>query len=105
MNMIAHQMPLLDLAFLAMRQLTEYRSQPVPQLPVEHLLAILRNEDDVILAVPLCMIRTLVVRQTELPLVALCRLTRGSFCCRLLELLNFDGLPGIAGGTLDLAKA
>jgi hypothetical protein len=49
-----------------------------------------------ILAVPLCMIRTLVVGQTDLPSVMLCRLTEGSICCLFLELLNFDGLPGIA---------
>ena len=86
-----------------MRQAPKHKSEVFPKLPVQDLLSVLRNEDDVILAVPLCMICTLVVRQTELPLVGPCRLTRGSLCRRLQELLNFDGLPGIAGGTLDLA--
>ena len=103
MHMIRHQVPFLDLALLLVRQATEHHPEAIPELPVENLLPVLRNEDDVISAVPLCMIRTFVVRQTTLPLVMLYRLTGGSICGLFLELLNFDGLPGIAGGTLAMA--
>jgi hypothetical protein len=40
--MILHQVPFLNLAFLAPGELVEYGSQVLPNLPEQQLLAVLR---------------------------------------------------------------
>src|SRR5215831_9312819 len=50
--MIGHQVPFLDLAFLALRELAEYTAQVPSDLPKQQLLAVLRREHDMVLALP-----------------------------------------------------
>jgi len=51
-NMIGHQMALLDPALLLHRQSAEYLTEMLPQLAVERLPAALGNENDMVFAVP-----------------------------------------------------
>jgi hypothetical protein len=53
MNVVGHQMPFLDLALLLTSETSKHVSQFAPDLPVELLSAVLRNEDDVVFTVPL----------------------------------------------------
>ncbi len=46
------QVPFLDLALLLTGQAPEYLSQMPPELSVEHLPAVLRDEDHVVLTLP-----------------------------------------------------
>jgi hypothetical protein len=49
MNMIRHQVALLDTALLPSRQIVKYLPQIPFDLPEQQLLAILRREHDVVL--------------------------------------------------------
>jgi hypothetical protein len=55
-NMIGHQMPLLDPALFLLRKLTEYRPKILPQPDVQRLSSALRNENNVVVAVPLAVV-------------------------------------------------
>ena len=50
--MVGHQMSFFDLAFLALGRFAEYSAQVPPDLPKQHLLAVLRREHDMVLALP-----------------------------------------------------
>ena len=50
--MIGHQVPFLDLAFLALGELAEYIAQVPSDLPKQQLLAVLWCELDMVLALP-----------------------------------------------------
>ena len=52
-DMIGQQMPLLDPALSLLRQATEHFPQVPPYLPEYALLSVLRNENDMILTLPL----------------------------------------------------
>jgi hypothetical protein len=52
MHMVGHQMTFFDLAFLAPGQLVEYCAQVPPDLSKQQLLAVLRRENDMVLALP-----------------------------------------------------
>lgn len=45
-------MPRLDLAYLALGKVLEYTAQVPPDLPKQQLLAVLRREHDMVLALP-----------------------------------------------------
>jgi hypothetical protein len=49
-NVIGHQMPLLDPAFFAACEIVKYLAQMPLYLSEQQLLAVLRREDDVVLA-------------------------------------------------------
>ena len=51
-NMVGQQVPFLNLALPLSREPSEDLSQMLPQRPVEHLLAVLRDKDDVIFTLP-----------------------------------------------------
>ena len=51
-DMVRHQMPLLDLAFFLLGQATHYVAQIRSNLPEYRILPILRDEYDVILTLP-----------------------------------------------------
>ena len=51
-DMVRHQMPLLDLAFFLLGQATHYVAQIRSNLPETRFLPILRDEYDVILTLP-----------------------------------------------------
>jgi hypothetical protein len=55
MHVIRHQMPLFDATLLLLRQAAEDVPEMPPQLMVERFPTILRDKDDMILAVPLGM--------------------------------------------------
>jgi hypothetical protein len=55
-NMIGHQMPLLDPALLLLGKLTEYLPKILPQLDVQRLSSALRNENNFVFAVPLAVV-------------------------------------------------
>ena len=59
--MIGHQVPFLDLAFLALRELAEYTAQVPSDLPKQQLLAVLRREHDMVLALPCRVVQVIVV--------------------------------------------
>ncbi len=50
--MVGHQMSFFNLAFLAPGKLVKYSAQVPPDLPKQHLLAVLRREHDMVLALP-----------------------------------------------------
>src|SRR6476646_3825740 len=52
MDMIRHQMPLLDPAFLAARQIVKHLAQMPLDLAEQQFLAVLRRKHDVVLALP-----------------------------------------------------
>ena len=54
-DVIAQQMPFLYPAFLLLGQISKHLPQVLPQLPIEHRPAALRDEDDMIFAIPLRM--------------------------------------------------
>jgi hypothetical protein len=58
--MIRHQVPFLNLAFLAPGEFVEYRSQVLPNLPEQQLLAVLWCEHDMVLALPCRMVQVVV---------------------------------------------
>jgi hypothetical protein len=51
-HVIGHQVPLKDLRFLLKGQLVEHLAEVPSQLPVKRLPSTLRDEDDVVFAVP-----------------------------------------------------
>ena len=51
-NMVREQMTLFDLRFFLSRKLAKNLAQSLPQLLIQHLASILRNENHVIFAVP-----------------------------------------------------
>ena len=57
MNVVRHQVPFLDLAFLALGKLVKYSAQVLPDLPEQQLLAVLRREHDMVLALPFAWFR------------------------------------------------
>jgi len=57
---IRHQVSFLNLAFLAAGKVMEYGSQVPPDLPEQHLLAVLWCEHDMVLALPCRMIQMVV---------------------------------------------
>ena len=52
MNMIGHQVALLDPALLPSRQIVKYLAQVPLDLPEQQFLAVLRRKHDVVLAFP-----------------------------------------------------
>ena len=52
-NMVRHQMPLLDPALALLHELPKHRPKILLQFAIQHLPAVFRNEDDVVLALPL----------------------------------------------------
>jgi hypothetical protein len=55
------RIPFLDLAFLAPGKLVEYTAHVSPDLPKQHLLALLRREHDVVLALPCRIVRVIMI--------------------------------------------
>ena len=52
-NMVRHQMPLLDPALALLSKLPKHRPKIFLQFAIQHLPAVFRNEDDVIFALSL----------------------------------------------------
>jgi hypothetical protein len=52
MHMVKHQVYFFDLAFLPPGKLVKYSAQVPPDLPKQQLLAVLRSEHDMVLALP-----------------------------------------------------
>src|SRR6516225_8259148 len=61
MNMIGHQVALLDPALLPSRQIVKYLAQVPLDLPEQQFLAVLRRKHDVVLAVPSRVIKMIVL--------------------------------------------
>jgi len=61
MHMVRHEVPFLDQAFLASGQLAEYSAQVPPDPPKQHLLAVLRREHDMVLALPCRVVQLVMV--------------------------------------------
>jgi len=59
--MIGHQVPFLDPAFFAPGKLVEYTPQVPPDLPKQQLLAVLRREHDMVLALPCRVVQVILV--------------------------------------------
>ena len=59
--MVGHQVPFLDLAFLASGKFVEYTTQVPPDLPKQHLLAVLWREHDMVLALPCRVVQAIVI--------------------------------------------
>jgi hypothetical protein len=59
--MVGHQVPFLDLAFLAPGELTEYTPQLSPDLSKQQFLAVLRREHDMVLALPCRVVQVIVI--------------------------------------------
>jgi len=51
-NMIRHQVPFLNLAFLAPGQFAQYNSKVPPDVSKQSFLAVLWRKDDMVLALP-----------------------------------------------------
>ena len=51
-HVVGEQVAFLDAALLLLGELSEHRPKVAPQLGVQRLAAVLRNEDDVVLALP-----------------------------------------------------
>jgi hypothetical protein len=58
--MMRNQGAFLNLAFLAPGEFVEYGSQVLPNLPKQHLLAVLWGEHDMVLALPCRMVQVVV---------------------------------------------
>ena len=54
-------MSFFDLAFLALGKLAEYSAEVPPDLPKQQLLAVLRREHDMVLALPCRVVQVIVV--------------------------------------------
>ena len=67
MHVVGHQVALLDAAFLLLRKRLEDRTEVAAQLPVQDLAPALRDEHDVVLALPLRVVEALVLFHEELP--------------------------------------
>jgi hypothetical protein len=61
MHMVGQQVPFLNLAFLAPSKLMEYSAQVLPDLPKQRLLAVLRREHDMVLALPCRVIQLIMI--------------------------------------------
>src|SRR5262249_49676207 len=64
-HVVGHEVPLLDPAFLLLRKRPEDLAQMATQLAVEHLPPALRDEHDVVLALPFRMVETVVLVHLE----------------------------------------
>jgi hypothetical protein len=53
MHMVWQQMPFDDAAFFLPRQLMQYRAKMLANVPKHRLAAAFRNEDEMVLAIPL----------------------------------------------------
>jgi hypothetical protein len=60
-HVIGHQVSFLDLAFLAPGKLVEYTTQVPPDLPKQHLLAVLWHEHDMVLALPCRVVQVIMI--------------------------------------------
>ena len=67
MDVVGHDMPLLDRAFLLLRKLSEDRTEVLAQLAEKFLAPKLRDEDDVVLALPFRVTETLVLIHRDSP--------------------------------------
>jgi len=94
----------LNFTLLLKRQPAEHVPQFSPDLTVDHLSAILRNEHHVVLALPLGVVQRLGFLHEILPQRDALAAHVGSFREGLPELSNSSCLPGRAGGTPDWAR-
>ena len=60
-DVVDHKMALADLALLLLRKLAENFTQVTPNLPVQDFPSAFRDEDDVVLTLPLRMVKALIV--------------------------------------------
>ncbi len=97
MDMIAHQVPFLNLAFLLPGHLPKHLSQVPTQLPKERLAPIFRNEYNLVFAFPFRVIQTFAYIHFESPVVE-----PGRFTTRILKTtpgaVKLRESPGRAGG-------
>jgi hypothetical protein len=61
MHVVGHQMSFFDLAFLALGKLAEYSAQVPPDLAEQRLLAVLRREHDMVLALPCRVVQVIMI--------------------------------------------
>ena len=59
--MVWHQMSFFDLAFLAPDEPVKYSAEVPPDLPKQQLLAVLRREHDMVLALPCRVVQVIMI--------------------------------------------
>ena len=64
--MVCHQVAFKNLHVFALRKLMKYLTEMLPDRTVYRLFAPLRNEHDMVLAIPPCMTQTLVLSYRSL---------------------------------------
>ena len=95
MNMISHQVPLLNCHLLLIRQISKDQAKMPLELTKYGLFSKFRDEYNMIFTLPCCMTQLFVIH-TNSPSISLGRFTEGEFL-RLLELSNFESPPAELG--------